>query len=67
MVETKLCRNPEAKREAVAQVLDMALAFSKWEFEQLEEEVKSYTSKSYAKLPRGKLLCRLNTGSVGEA
>jgi len=49
IVETKLWRNPEAKREVVAQVLDMALAFSKWEFDQLEEQAKSYTSKSYGK------------------
>jgi hypothetical protein len=45
MVETKLWRNPEAKREVVAQALEMAIAFSKWDFEYLEEQAGSYASK----------------------
>jgi RecB family endonuclease NucS len=35
IIETKLWRNPEAKREVVAQVLDLALAFSKWNCDQV--------------------------------
>ncbi|MBW1854259.1 MAG: hypothetical protein JRJ00_06210 [Deltaproteobacteria bacterium] len=49
IVETKLWKNPESRREVVAQVLDMALAFSKWDFEQLENQTKSFTSKSHGR------------------
>jgi len=45
IVETKLWRNPESKREVVAQVLDLAFAFSKWEYEQLDELVRRYTGR----------------------
>ena len=49
IVETKLWRNPEAKREVVAQALDMAVAFSKWDFEHLEEQAATYSSKLLSK------------------
>lgn len=49
IVETKLWRNPEAKREVVAQALDMAVAFSKWDFEHLEEQAATYSSKLLGK------------------
>jgi hypothetical protein len=45
IVETKLWRNPESKREVVAQVLDLAFAFSKWEYEQLDDLVRRYTGR----------------------
>jgi hypothetical protein len=43
--ETKLWRNPGAKLEVVAQALDMALAFPKWDFDRLENRVKRYSAK----------------------
>jgi len=49
IVETKLWRNPESKREVVAQVLDLAFAFSKWGFDQVEEHTKHFTSSIYGK------------------
>ena len=49
IIETKLWRNPEAKREVVAQVLDLAFAFSKWNFDQVEEQAKRFTSMMYGK------------------
>jgi hypothetical protein len=49
IVETKLWRNPESKREVVAQVLDLAFAFSKWGFDQVEEHTRRFTSSIYGK------------------
>ncbi len=42
IVETKLWRNPEARREVVGQIIDYAKEVSKWSFSELEERVKSY-------------------------
>ena len=40
IVETKLWKNPEARRTAVAQILDYAKKLSKWNYEQLESACK---------------------------
>ena len=40
IVETKLWKNPEARRTAVAQILDYAKKLSCWDYEQLETAVK---------------------------
>lgn len=40
LVETKLFRNPEARREVVAQILDYATAISKWTYEDLCDAVR---------------------------
>ena len=45
LVETKLWRNPEAKREVVAQVIDYGSALSKWNFDRLNDATKEYTKK----------------------
>lgn len=45
LVETKLWRNPEAKREVVAQVIDYASSISKWKYERLNVVAKEYTKK----------------------
>ena len=45
IVETKLWRNPEAKREVVAQAIDYASSVSKWSYDRLNEVVRSYTRK----------------------
>lgn len=37
IVETKFWRNPDAKREVVAQIIDYAEKFSRWSFTQLNE------------------------------
>jgi hypothetical protein len=47
IVETKLWRNPEAKREVVAQVIDYASALAKWDYARLDATAKQYT-KRYA-------------------
>ena len=49
IVETKLWRNPESKREVVAQVLDLSFAFSKWDFDQVEEQTRRFTSSMYGR------------------
>jgi hypothetical protein len=40
IVETKLWRNPEAKREVVGQIIDYAKELSTWTFSKLNESVK---------------------------
>lgn len=45
LVETKLWRNPEARREVVAQAIDYGSSLSKWKYEKLNDAVKQYTGK----------------------
>ncbi len=45
IVETKLWRNPEARREVVGQIIDYAKDVSHWTFEELEEKVRGYNSQ----------------------
>ena len=40
LVETKLWRNPEAKREVVGQILDYAKELTTWSFSKLNESIK---------------------------
>jgi len=42
VVETKLWRNPEARREVVGQIIDYAKDVSHWTFEELESKVRDY-------------------------
>lgn len=42
IVETKLWRNPEARREVVGQIVDYAKDVSKWSFDDLDTKVKTY-------------------------
>jgi len=43
LVETKLWRNPEAKREVVAQAIDYGSSLSKWNYERLNKAARDYT------------------------
>lgn len=45
LVETKLWRNPEAKREVLAQVIDYGNCLAQWTFAQLDEATREYTRK----------------------
>lgn len=45
LVETKLWRNPTAKREVVAQAIDYASAISKWRYSQLNHAVRKYLNR----------------------
>ena len=42
IVETKLWRNPEARREVVGQIIDYAKDVTKWTFEDLDRKVRDY-------------------------
>ncbi len=42
IVETKLWRNPEARREVVGQILDYAKELSKWTFTNLDNSIKAF-------------------------
>ena len=42
IVETKLWKNPEARREVVGQIIDYAKEIAKWSYEDLEKRVKEY-------------------------
>ncbi|MET4804411.1 hypothetical protein [Bradyrhizobium sp. LB11.1] len=43
LVECKLWRNPEARREVIGQILDYAKVLSRWSFSDLQREVGSRT------------------------
>lgn len=45
LVETKLWRNPEARREAVAQILDYALALARFSYDELEALTRDYVRR----------------------
>jgi hypothetical protein len=45
IVETKLWRNPESRRDVVGQVLDFAFALSKWDFDRLNDGIKQHSTK----------------------
>ena len=42
LVETKLWRNPQARREVVGQIIDYAKELTTWSYEDLEAKVKNY-------------------------
>jgi len=42
LVETKLWRNPEARREVVAQAIDYASCLSRWSYDQLDAAARDY-------------------------
>ena len=46
IVETKLWRNPQARREVVGQILDYAKELSKWTFSDLDNSVKNFNRSS---------------------
>src|SRR3989442_7228924 len=45
LVETKLWRNPEAKRDVVSQTIDYGSSISKWTYTDLDKVVRDYTKK----------------------
>src|SRR4030095_4230167 len=45
VVETKLWRSPEARREVVGQILDYAKELNKWTFSDLDNSVKRYNQQ----------------------
>jgi hypothetical protein len=45
LVETKLWRNPEAKREVVAQAIDYSSSLSKWDYKHLDDVARAYTKE----------------------
>lgn len=52
IVETKLWRNPEARREVVGQIIDYAKEISAWTFDELDRKVRTY-NESTQKMPKG--------------
>jgi len=46
IVETKLWRNPEAKRKVVAQILDYAAQIRRWDYAQLQEVWRKHTGNA---------------------
>jgi len=47
IVETKLWRNPEARREVVGQILDYAKDLCHWSYQDLDQWVKTYFSQKH--------------------
>jgi len=52
IVETKLWRNPEARRQVVGQIIDYATELSHWNFDQLNKSVRAY-NKDFRKADLG--------------
>ena len=50
LVECKLWRNPEARREVIAQVLDYAHAISRWSYSDLQRQVAA-ASRRHGNVP----------------
>ena len=46
IVEAKLWRNPQARREVVGQVIDYAKEVSRWGYEELDASARKATGKS---------------------
>lgn len=51
LVECKLWRNPQARREVVGQILDYTKEFTKWSYEDLQREVSRARKESGNVLP----------------
>lgn len=66
IVETKLWRNPEARREVVGQILDYAKELSKWSFTDLDNAVKIY-NQSYNQNSDGLLATVRKLSELDEA
>ncbi len=49
VVETKLWRNPEARRQVVAQIIDYAKELTTWNYENFNEAAKEYSKSIYKK------------------
>ncbi|MDF1806811.1 hypothetical protein [Hyphomonas sp.] len=45
LVECKLWRNPQARREVVAQIIEYAQSLARWDFEEFDEAVKKATGR----------------------
>lgn len=45
VVETKLWRNPEAKREVLAQAIDYGCSVAKWRYADVDQVARAYTSR----------------------
>lgn len=50
LVECKLWRNPQSRREVIGQILDYAAHVAKWDYEQLSDAVSSATGRSRASM-----------------
>lgn len=50
LVETKLWRNPQARREVLAQILDYAKDISKWSFDTLDDQARRHAGKGLLQL-----------------
>jgi len=66
IVETKLWRNPEARREAVGQILDYAKEANKWTFNDLDNRVKQF-NQHYNNNSDGLWATVRNRGEFAEA
>jgi hypothetical protein len=66
LVETKLWKNPEARREVVAQIINYATEMSRWSYQDLSEAVRK-ASKTTEKDPLVELFRSANDGDTAPA
>jgi hypothetical protein len=57
LVECKLWKNPEARREVVGQILDYAQELSRWDFEGLDKAVRKCEGKEFGLIEKVKRYC----------
>jgi len=57
LVETKLWRNPEARRSVVAQIIDYAKEIAEWTYDSLISAIKSTNRSKYLKDPLVEMFC----------
>ena len=58
LVECKLWKNPEARREVVGQILDYAQELSRWDFEELNKAVKKSEENGCGLVEKVKASCQ---------
>lgn len=66
VVETKLWRNPQARREVVAQVLDYAKEVAMWSFDDLDQRVRGKNRLSFGDDRAGVVDCIRRAGFADE-
>jgi hypothetical protein len=69
LIECKLWRNPEARRQVIAQVIDYAKDMSNWTYEKLQQAISSAQCVGAADETAGQNLYELvaNNGGIDEA
>jgi hypothetical protein len=64
VVETKLAKNPQARREVVAQLIDYCLCFKDWTYDQIEAAARDFVGPGFTSLHQH-VISSMGKGSDG--